>query len=1187
MFLKSLEVRGFKSFADKTNLEFKSGITAVVGPNGSGKSNISDSVKWVLGEQSVKNLRGGKMEDVIFAGTQYRKPVGLAQVSLVLDNNDQSLPLDYNEVRISRRLYRSGESEYYINNTKCRLKDIHELFMDTGVGREGYSIIGQGKIEAILSGRPEERRSILEDAAGIVKYKTRKNDAEKKLESTMQNLQRVEDIFSTYEERIEPLRKESLKASQFIELSQKLKVKEINILIHDLSNIQNDMILCKEELWKIEISMKNLINENSTIKNKIEQNNIKLEDIEKENNFEKEQYFKNKEKTQDLIHENSLSEEKIKNNLENIEKYRSDVISISEKISFLVDEESRIQSFLQETGKNKKIIDDGVILLSEEILFFQNQISENEEEVKNKKDLIIEKLSDVSLYKNNINLIENNISNYKAKLEDMQLSYDTYKNTVKINSQTITMLENEVLKLNKDIQFLEEKIIEDKKIIFSEKKLLEETQKDLKLRTSEFNRLEAHHRMLIDLENNHEGYTKSTKDLMNAIDKNKIPSAFGKCRILGEIIDVDEKYESAIEIALGSAISNIITDDDSMAKNLIEYLKKENIGRATFLPLNTIKPNKIFVNENTKNAKGYIGVASDIIDYNPSYKKAIDYALGRILIADNLENASSIAKLNNFSFRIVTLQGDVINSGGSFTGGSIYKKSFNVISRKRKIDETESQKIKQNEDIEALNIKIEKIQNKIKAFDDECLDLRDKIHYKNIDITKINGKIIAVDKENEKLTKDLQISKKEMEAININIFKTYDDANIYKLKVEELSTIVEKDKELVEEIEKTLIIDNISLNTKKEEQTSLKIKQAHNEEVISNKKNELSRIKLDLNEFKKNHKKIENEIESSLNNKKLFEKNIEDNIIKIAVLEKKLITFKDKMEEKEVEKLKLKEIINSLLSSKEQHQDILSKQSKEEQKITIEIAKLETELEQKYSRLNEEYNLTYAEALEMKVDQMDIMEFKKDVKEYKSEIKALGVVNVGAVEEYKELSEKYIFLKQQKEDLLNAKDEIQSLIKDMTEKMKSMFKENFQKMRENFNETFIELFKGGHADLILGEGDELSANIDINVQPPGKKLQNINLMSGGEKGLSAIALLFAIQKMRPSPFCILDEIEAALDDANVKRFSEFLQKFSEKTQFIIITHRKGTMECSDALYGVTMEEKGVSKIVSVDLSKYE
>jgi chromosome segregation protein len=749
------------------------------------------------------------------------------------------------------------------------------------------------------------------------------------------------------------------------------------------------------------------------------------------------------------------------------------------------------------------------------------------------------------------------------------------------------MLKNEVLKFDKEIEFLEEKIIKNKKIIFSENKLLEEKQEDLKLKTIEFNRLEAHYRMLIDLEKNHEGYTKSTKDLMNAIDKNKAPYAIGKCRILGEIIDVDEKYESAIEIALGSAISNIITDDDVIAKNLIEYLKKEKIGRATFLPLNTIKANKISLNESTKNARGYIGIASDIIHYNPRFRKSIEYTLGRIVIVDNLDNASSIAKLNNFSFRIVTLQGDVINSGGSFSGGSIYKKSFNVISRKRKIDEAELNKTKENELIESINIKIENLKNKIKFLDDECLDLRDEIHYKNINITKINGKIAAVDKENEKLTRDLGVSKKEIEAININISKTYDDANIYKLKVQELSAIVEKDKVFVEETEQKITADYGNLNKWKEEQTSIKIKKAHNDEIICNKKNELARITLELNDLKKDYKKIESEIESSLNNKNLFEKDIEENIIKIAQLEEKLKTFKTKMDEKEVERLKLKEIINSLLISVEQHQDDLTKSSKEEQKITIEVAKLETELEQKYTKLNEEYSLTYAEALEMKIDEADIVEFEKDVKDYKSQIKSLGVVNVGAIEEYKELSEKYIFLKHQKEDLLNAKDEIESLIKDMTEKMKGVFKENFQKMRENFNETFIELFKGGHADLILGEGDELTANIDINVQPPGKKLQNINLMSGGEKGLSAIALLFAIQKMRPSPFCILDEIEAALDDANVKRFSEFLQKFSANTQFIIITHRKGTMECSDALYGVTMEEKGVSKIVSVDLSKYE
>lgn len=1186
MFLKSLEVRGFKSFADKINIEFRSGITAVVGPNGSGKSNISDSVKWVLGEQSVKNLRGGKMEDVIFAGTQYRKPLGLAQVSLILDNTDEALPLDYNEVRISRRLYRSGDSEYSINNTKCRLKDIQELFMDTGVGKEGYSIIGQGKIEAILSGRPEERRSLVEEAAGIVKYKTRKNDAEKKLNKTMENLLRVEDIFSTYEERIEPLKKDSEKAQMFIQLSEKLKLKEINLLVYAIDEIQKKTSIFEKELSVLIGKIGVLGEENKTLKEKILVKNRELEEVESINTKEKEEYFKSKETKQELNHQNILYEEKINNLRQYIGKTKIEIDDITKRESVCKDEKALLEKNIESLSSDKEKIEATIKNHERDIDNLDKGIFYDEKMLQDKKDLIVEYLSNISSYKNNINLIKNNIYNYQAKLDDMKLSYDTYNSTFKMNLQTLDLLHKEVEKCNADIKDLEEEISKSRTSIGAKNKNLFNLQGEFKKFTQEYNKIEAHYKMLLDLEKNHEGYTKSTKDLMKAIDNNHIPNAFGKCNIIGEIIDVDERYETAIEIALGSTISNIITDNDSIAKELINYLKSKNLGRATFLPLNTIKARKLTVNNQTQNSKGFIGVASDILSFDNKFKIPMEYILGRILLVDNIENASQIAKLNNYSFKIVTLKGDVVNTGGSFTGGSVYKKSYNVISRKRKIDETNDKKSALKDKVSNLNFKIEQLTKDIKEIEELCLDLRDKIHYKNIDITKINGKKNAVLKENEKLKNDLEVAKKEISIINLNISKTNDDAKIFENKAVELSGKVEINKALVEEIQNKLKDNREEQSQKNEKMLNYKIKNAQNNEIISSKSNDLLRIKSDLKNIISSINKKNSEIEYSLNNKKVFDKDIIENELKIKGMEEKIIRYEEKFKENEIAKIKLKDIVNHFSSSKEEKQLLLNQNIKNEQKLKVELAKMETELEQRYNKLNEEIGLTYAEALEYKIEGADLPEFKNEIRDYKIKIKTLGVVNVGAIEEYKELMEKYNFLKTQKEDLLNAKIEIESLISEMTEKMKKVFRENFKKLRENFNETFIELFKGGNADLILGEGDELTANIEINVQPPGKKLQNINLMSGGEKGLSAIALLFAIQKMKPSPFCILDEIEAALDDANVMRFAEFLQKFSANTQFIIITHRKGTMESCDALYGVTMEEKGVSKIVSVDLNKY-
>ncbi|MCY6372385.1 chromosome segregation protein SMC [Clostridium ganghwense] len=1185
MFLKSLEIRGFKSFADKTELVFKRGITAVVGPNGSGKSNISDAVKWVLGEQSVKNLRGGKMQDVIFAGTQYRKPVSLAQVTLILDNSDGQLPIEYTDVTIMRRLFRSGESEYYLNNTKCRLKDIQELFMDTGIGKEGYSIIGQGKIEAVLSGKPEERRSLLEEAAGIVKFKTRKVEAEKKLENTEQNIQRINDIFSTYEERLEPLKNENEKAKQFLELSKLLKSKEVNLTIYNIDIIEKKIISFQNEIDENDVNLRKLLEEKRNIKEKLQQANEELEKFELENNDERKRYYNSKTMIQNLLAEIDLLNERISNLESTIERTSRGVQQFNEKLVGLKNERNTQEVSNKALKNEQNSINTDISNFEKEISKINFNIENNDKLIKNSKAHQVQLISEITKNKNDLVILENDMNTLKNKLEECRGASEAYINSIKINYSTKDMLKNEILNIDNKINQYEEQIKQYKKAIAVENRKQAKDESKLKEFTIEYNKIEANCNALINLEKQYEGYNKSVKNLMQHIDKDRISEAKNKAYILGEIIKVGQKYETAIEVALGGAISNIITDNEKIATKLIGYLKHNKLGRATFLPINIIKGKKIHMTEKLKNIKGYIGIASELIEYEVKYANTIDYVLGRTVIAENMDSALLLAKESGYRFKIVTLEGEVINVGGALTGGSIYHKNTNIISRKREIEGLSSKLKEYDENIRELTDKIDAQKISIKEMDDTCLNLRDEIHYENIEKTKINGKISAIDNDNEKLKRDLNVSKNEIVLIEDTLNNSLSNLTNKQNKIEELILLEKENNIKISSLELEFEIEKENVKNKRENITELKIKKAQIDENVSNRYNDLNRIEGEIQSLEKEIYNLESENKEARQNVDFAKEKITNNEKKIEEINEIINDLDEKFKESEIKRLKIKDSIKSFTENLEKLVLLSDKNERAKNNIQVSLARNEAEKEAVYKKLNEEMELTYAEALEFKIDNINIEEFKKDIAIYKNQISNLGVVNLGAIEEYDELIEKYNFMSAQKEDLIKAKEELKSVVSEMTDKMKAVFRENFVKLRKNFNETFKELFKGGNADLILEDGDELSANIEINVQPPGKKLQNINLMSGGEKGLSAIALLFAILKMKPTPFCILDEIEAALDDSNVARYSEFLKKFSNNTQFIIITHRKGSMEAGDVLYGVTMEEKGVSKIVSVDLSK--
>ena len=1184
MFLKSIEIRGFKSFADKTELVFKKGITAVVGPNGSGKSNISDAVRWVLGEQSVRNLRGDKMEDVIFAGTQFRKPVGLAQVSLILDNSDSELDIEYSDVVISRRLYRSGESEYLINNNICRLKDVQMLFMDTGIGKEGYSIIGQGKIDAILSGKPEERRKLLEEAAGIVKYKMRKEESERKLQNTEQNLIRIEDILSTYEERLEPLREESNKAKKFLELSDVLKKSEINIIIDFIEKNQIKISSFKAQCETIGKELREKIEEKDRLKENIEKKQNELEEFESKISLDKQKFYNSKENHQKVLSEIKILQERL-NSVENsIEKNILDKEELNIKGNNLKEELEKLNNDLNKIVDSKeeihiKIKDKEKIIE----LIINNSYSDNVklENLKSEKENLNKEKNEKS---NKIIILNNTTETINEKLQSLVVEIESIMSSIKINNTTTNSLSNEGKKLITKIQEYEQKVIENKNNIgkFRHSQTLEEKKYKELLATS--NRIDANLNMLNNLEKQYEGYARSVKNLMQHIKEKKIKNFNGNPYVLGDILKVDKKFETAIEIALGGNLSNIITENEEEAKTLIQHLKINSLGRATFLPLNIVKGKSIELNNNIKDTEGYIGVASEIISFNLKFKGIIDYLLGKTIICDNMDNAINLARKILYRNKIVTLSGEVINPGGALTGGSIYSKSNNIIGRKREIEELKINFKDITDKISNKKIELNNLYEKIKKLDEENLNLKDEIHFQKIEKTKIDEKINSIKDNSLKLQKELE-TKKE----------------VIKEKKEELSFSLESIKKLELDLnsldERVKIIDKDEVNLKnnvkdsndkiskyKDELTSHKIEKAKLDEMYANKNNEITRINCNIKDNNLKIEQLNRELEAFHVNKNEYIKTLESNKNGVESILNSINEMEKLIENSEVDKIKLKEQLDKIKSQQEGIELEINDVEKEFHKYEVALVKIETEKENSINKLNEEFKLTYAEALNFKEPIEDLSELKNEISEIKSEISSLGSVNVGAIEEYKEVQEKYTFMAAQKEDLTKAKDELLEVIEEMTSKMKEVFKENFIKLRKNFNETFKELFKGGSADLILTDGDELTSKIDINVEPPGKKLQNINLLSGGEKVLSAIALLFAILKMKPTPFCILDEIEAALDDANVIRYAEFLKQFSQNIQFIVITHRKGTMEASDVLYGVTMEEKGVSKIVSVDFT---
>ena len=1180
MYLKRLEMQGFKSFADKTILEFMPGITSVIGPNGSGKSNISDAIRWILGEQSMKSLRGTKTQDIIFAGTQNRKSLGFAEASLIFDNTDGTLPIEYSEVTVTRKIYRSGETGYYINKVPCRLKDIVELFMDTGIGRDGYSIIGQGKIDEILSNKSEDRRHIFEEAAGIVKYRTRKEETEKKLEQTKLNLLRINDILTEIEGNLEPLQMQSDKAKKYLNLKEELKNIEVGLFIYNIEKYKQSL----EELTKDEEIMNSTLNQEEGKLEKIKILKEELKDrideittqIENMQNIG----FESQKEIEKLNSNINVAEAKIASNTENMETYKKEITELEEKIKNLKEEIEQKQNKKDNLKQNKEK--------------FENELKSKEEELKKLTEKLSSKEIEIEKLKKQVE--ENTDKKYELQSE-ISMQTANFENLEKRQKQLDQEISNNISELDRtrmkkediakgfyEIENNRNKVLKSIEEIDNKKQEINNKIKEFDIQiannTNEMRMKQSRYNFLVETEKEKEGYIKSVKSLLTDCEKIK-ELGKGMHGVLANIISVPTEYETAIEMCLGASLQNIVTDTEEDAKKLVEHLRKNNLGRASFLPISSVKGKKI---ENIKGKKvGIVGIASDLISCDKKYEQIILNLLGRTVIVDNMQNAINLAKENNYSFRIITIEGDIINPSGAITGGSVTKKTVNILGRSREIESLEKEMKKLKEKIEKIEKDKEQYESSSEDVIEEVQSLEKQLQ--EIDITYATEKqrVVSIDENIEQIQKRIEKLKDEKE-------RAEENKNTIKISKEENEKLIENINKQNENDQK--IIDEFS-NVNKDSQ-----------KYIDDLNFDITNLKISVSSFNESEVSIEEmteminkEIETHTRNAENKKTQIENANFENSKLKEDIENTKQEIEKvksqvensgENIEKLKQERIEqNEKLSKKEDEQTEQFKTIEELKaqitKMEVKKTKTEEDITDVINKMWEEYELTPNNAGNyQKPENVALTQRKVNI--LRTDIKELGSVNVDSIEEYKNLKDRYDFMCEQRLDLEDTMAKLRKVIQEMTETMKKQFKEKFEVINKNFGEVFKELFGGGMAEVTLTDEENiLECGIDITVQPPGKKLQNMTLLSGGEKAFTAIALLFAILKINPAPFCVLDEIEAALDDVNVYRYAEYLKKFAKETQFLIITHRKGTMEAADTVYGVTMEEKGISKLLSMKL----
>lgn len=1179
MYLKSIEIHGFKSFANKIVFQFHNGITGIVGPNGSGKSNVADAVRWVLGEQRIKQLRGASMQDVIFSGTELRKPLGYAYVAITLDNSDHQLAIDYNEVTVARRIYRSGESEYLLNGTPCRLKDVNELFYDTGIGKEGYSIIGQGQIDKILSGKPEERRELFDEAAGIVKFKRRKLAAQKKLEDEQQNLVRVNDILSELEKQIGPLEKQSETAKIYLKKKEELKTLDVNMFLLENQRLQEQLKGAQE---KYDIASEDLENTSKQYENIKEE----YEKIEGQITLLDETIEKNRSVLTDtsmlrgkLEGEINVLKEQIhsaRNNEEHLKQRReavlNEIAAKNQDKEGILSDKGQIDEQVAEIEKKR---DEAKAALTA----VQSCIEELNNQIEGGKNAIIEALNARATIKSKLGRYDTMTEQVNIRKAELTSRILRMKSDEAQQEETLKALNDEFEKINEEIRTLND-AVESKEEKLT---LLRETlaDKDKKLRDTqvsyhqEKSRLEA----LSNLTERYEGYGGSVKKVMERKEQEK-----GIVGVVADIIKVDKKYETAIETALGGNIQNIVTDDEETAKRMIGYLKQTKAGRATFLPLTSITHPQEFKNPESLKEKGVLGMADELVHVDEKYRNVAKAMLGRIVVVDQVDNAVRIARKFDYGIRMVTLEGELLVPGGAISGGA-FKNNSNLLGRRREMEEMEASVKKYLKEVDTLLQEIEDTKaerNKLRlSLEEDKASLQKKFIEQNT--ARLNV-IKAKERKEEASESSLELKNEEREI----------ESQIQEIRLskEEISRELQDSETLEKQTEGKIKECQVLLDEKRSEESenlagvnALEVEvekmlqqQGFHQQNVDRINTELERSKSELSEIEEGLLGNTGDIEQKENNIRQIEETIQASHTSQNDTEKQLqedIKKKEELSAKQKNFFKDREALSEKMAGLD----------KEVYRLNAQREKLQDMTESQINYMWDEYEITLSDAAGMRNEELnDLPAMKRDISTLKDQIKKLGDVNVNAIEDYKNLMERYSFLKTQHDDLIEAEKTLEGIITELDTAMRKQFHEKFGEISREFDKVFKEMFGGGKGTLELMEDEDiLEAGIRIIAQPPGKKLQNMMQLSGGEKALTAIALLFAIQNLKPSPFCLLDEIEAALDESNVSRFAKYLHKLTRHTQFIVITHRRGTMEQVDRLYGITMQEKGVSTLVSVNL----
>ncbi|WP_092040063.1 chromosome segregation protein SMC [Butyrivibrio sp. TB] len=1178
MYLKSIEIHGFKSFANRIKLDFHNGITGIVGPNGSGKSNVADAVRWVLGEQRARQLRGGSMQDVIFSGTELRKPLGFAYVSITLDNSDHALSIDFEEVTVSRRLYRSGESEYMINNSPCRLKDINELFYDTGIGKEGYSIIGQGQIDQILSSKPEDRRNLFDEAAGIVKFKLRKETAIKKLEDEKLNLTRITDILTELEKQLEPLEKQSEVAKIYLKNKERLKTLDVNIFLMDNERLKGLLEDASEKLSIAENDLEEVGTRYDQARIDYDQAQARLDEIEKEI-----------EEARNEMTSSSVLKEKLEGQLALLKEQIRSVTASSEHFKVRKSEiEAEIAKAREEKEKvltTKNGVDEEVSSLEAK----KKAASDRYNEIQDREQLLTRQIEE-----NNTKII--NTINERANIKSRQSSLSTMKEQISIRKAELTSRlvqassdEDKKEARMKELRDTFEAVNEEIRVLTDEQKQGEDrlakikeilTGSDEKIRQARTLAMQQKSKLdaLANLTERYEGYGGAVKRVME--QKDNTPGVIG---VVADIIKTDKKYETAIETALGGSIQNVVTKDEPTAKKMISYLKDTKGGRATFLPLTALKNQQDFRNKDALSEKGAIGLADGLVRIDDEYRAVAVNLLGRVLVVDNMDNATTIARKYGYSIRMVTLEGELLMPGGAISGGA-FKNSSNLLGRRREMEDLEK-------DVNAKLEEASKLEEEVAAVREERNALR-----ASLETTRLKLQNKFIEQNTARLNVVREEEKQKEEATSFESLKTESldiENQVADIERQESETRQKLDESIQTEKDCQKAVEDLGRElselSETEEEAASEVSRWEMEiakvsQRLEFQQENLSRIDEEIITRQKDLDEVLEHIESS--ESELEHKNAE--IVEIGkTMEASATSSKENKEKLEKIQHTREEISSkqkSFFEVREKLAESKSSLDREVNRLTSQKEKLDSQIEGLINYMWDEYEITLSQASLMKDPELnDATAMKKEIGQLKNAIRELGDVNVNAIEDYKNVSERYTFLRTQHDDLVVAEEQLRVIIADLDESMRNQFREQFKLISEQFDKVFKEMFGGGHGTLEIDDSvDILEAGIKIIAQPPGKKLVNMNMMSGGEKALTAIALLFAIQNLKPSPFCLLDEIEAALDENNVVRFAKYLHKLKD-TQFIVITHRRGTMESADRLYGITMQEKGVSALVSVNL----